>query len=128
MNRVIKFRGLCAISEGMVFGDLIHGVGYKHGSIYILPDVTNLAYVKHCDPLDGVKVIPETVGQYAVVKDLYEGDIYHMGDPNIKYEVVWHDSGLIGKQIGSSSYAGLEHWENEIKLLGNIHENPELLK
>ncbi len=59
--------------------------------------------------------------------ELYEGDIYHMGDVNIKYVVVWHDSGFIGKQQGSSSYAGLEHWKDKIQVIGNIYENQNLI-
>lgn len=69
MNREIKFKGQCTKSNNWVFGDLIHGVGAKSGNVYILPNKINLAYVKHCDPLDGVKVIPETVGQFAGLKD-----------------------------------------------------------
>jgi hypothetical protein len=59
---------------------------------------------------------------------IYEGDIYHQGDKNIKYVVVWHDSGLIGKQCGSSSYAGLEYWKDKIEVIGNIYENADLIK
>lgn len=55
-------------------------------------------------------------------KEIYEGDIYHMGDKKITYTVVWHDSGLIGKQNGSSSYAGLEHWMCKIEVIGNVYE------
>ena len=52
-------------------------------------------------------------------KELYLNDIYTMGDKNIKYKVVWHDSGFIGKQIGNSSYAGLEHWKDIIEIIDN---------
>jgi len=42
--------------------------------------------------------------------------------------VVWHDTGLIGKQIGSSSYAGLEFYLSDIEVIGNRFENPDLLQ
>lgn len=66
--------------------------------------------------------------QYTGLKDkngteIYEGDIYHMGDPNITYTVVWCDSGLKGKQNGSSSYAGLESWKDKIEVIGNAHKD-----
>lgn len=75
----------------------------------------------------------KTVGQFTGLKDkngegIFEGDVYHQGDPRITYTVVWHDSGLIGKQNGSSSYAGLSHWQERIEVIGNIHENPKLLE
>lgn len=61
-------------------------------------------------------------------KEIYEGDIYHQGDRNITYTVVWHDTGLIGKQNGSSSYADIEYWLSNTEVIGNIYENPELVK
>lgn len=60
-------------------------------------------------------------------KEIYEGDIYHVGDKNIRYLVVWFDSGFEGKQLRSTSYAGLKSWAKDIEILGNIYENPELL-
>jgi|SRR5690625_288978 len=59
--------------------------------------------------------------------EIDEGAIYHMGDPKITYTVVWHDTGLIGKQNGSSSYAGISSWQERIEVIGNSYENPELL-
>ena len=60
-------------------------------------------------------------------KEIYEGDIYHMGDNTITYTVVWNDSGFIGKQNGSSSYAGLEYWMDRIEIIGNVYENKNLI-
>lgn len=71
------------------------------------------------------EVIPETVSQGTVLKNglkIFENDIYHHGDKDITYTVVWHDSGLIGKQNDSSSYAGLEGWADRIKIVGNIFD------
>lgn len=56
-------------------------------------------------------------------KEIYEGDIYHMGDPKITYTVVWHDTGLTGKQNGSSSFAGLGAWRERIEVIGNVWES-----
>lgn len=61
-------------------------------------------------------------------KEIYEGDVFHLGDPNIKYVVVWSDSGLRGLQLGTyGSVVGLEHWRDRIKLLGNKFEDPYLV-
>lgn len=71
-------------------------------------------------------VDPETVGQFALEKGekekLFEGDTFHLGDPNITYTVVWHDTGLKGRQNGSSSFVGLEAWRQHIVITGNIHD------
>lgn|SRR5574343_1442562 len=104
-KRKISFRGKCLKSNEWVYGDLIHGVGTKNGNMYILPRMVNLAYVKHCDPLDGVRVVPETIGQYTGIDDIvikyvgndnteiYEGDLLNIGvegtKENAEYQVIF---------------------------------------
>ena len=56
-------------------------------------------------------------------KEIYEGDIFHLGDPNITYTVVYFDTAFRGKQNGSSSYVGLDGWKGCIEVIGNIYES-----
>ena len=102
---------------------------WYYGDFCNIPEPNILFYNKDneidCEPVDS-----KTVGQYTGLKDkngkeIYEGDIYQQGDSNIKYLVVWHDTGFIGKQVKSSSYAGLECWKDKIEIIGNIYESKE---
>jgi len=142
MNRVIKFRGQCAISKEMVFGDLIHGVSSKDGQLFILPNKHNLAYVKHCDPMDGVRVIPETVGQFTGRKDkngvdIYEGDIVIHNDYTKGAVLGGEQFKTKGKVLITDMFNGIklpglgfsidQRQFDAMEIIGNIHENPELL-
>ena len=130
--REILFRGRSNILNEWVYGDLHHGFWSKH------------PYVK------GISVIPESVGQYTGLKDdngckIFEGDIiklqlvgdeYHkivrveFGNPNCAY-----DWGYQIVPLGSFPYRkDILLWiETEtdsvkVEVIGNIHDNPELLE
>jgi hypothetical protein len=60
-------------------------------------------------------------------REINEGDIFILGDINIKYLVEYRNASLMGKQIGSSSFVGLSFWSDRIEIIGNIYKNPELL-
>lgn len=144
--RAIKFKGKRVDYDEWVEGDLIHGVGWKQGKIYILPLVKNLASIKNCNPLDGCEVIPETVGQFTGLtdknrKELYSSDIFkdEMGviyrcynviggfahslpqfPSTLKEETAWPLQPLADEQTVS-------WFESNCEVIGNIHENPEIL-
>lgn len=149
MNRPITFRGKCSKSNEWVYGDLIHGVGSCSGKYYILPDKINLAYVKHCDPLNGVAVVQETIGQYIGLEDM-KGNRLFVGDivcnfNHLEWEwrgVVKFSHGLFGVEwlanVKQQSMVGawgqkhnLRRLDDDILerqvLVGNIFDNPELL-
>jgi len=60
--------------------------------------------------------------------EIYEGDVFHLGDPNITHTVIWVDTGLKGKQNRSSSYVGISHWADAIEVIGNVYETAEFNK
>lgn len=61
-------------------------------------------------------------------KEIYEGDIFHLGDINIKYVVEWLDCGLKARQLNNKSCVGIEYWKKNIEVIGNIIDNPEYLR
>lgn len=129
--REIKFRGKALMSlEELDQLDIPHENGWVYGSLIsngksplIVGDIADWGddYIAH---EWYVAVKQESVGQFTGSHDkngveIYEGHVYHQGDPRITYTVVWHDSGLMGKQNGSSSYAGLSHWQDRIEVLND---------
>lgn len=80
-----------------------------------------------------VEVLCDTVCQYTGMLDnkgtrIYEGDILQNGNGYF-YVVEWREdfSGFLGKQVGSSSYIGIYNWRQNMHIVGNRFDNPELL-
>lgn len=117
--RELKFRALdTSFNKKWVYGYYCFDVRY--------PDSIERHWVGYNE------VYPETLGQFTglkdrIGKDIYEGDIYIMGDKNIKYQVIFKNSSFIGNEIGNKSLAGLDHWIDNIEVIGNVHEAPELI-
>ena len=124
MQREILFRGKSIETGEWIYGSLI-------GNDVIVGKIVEFEEDYFCTE-SWNKVYPETVGQFTGVDDvngkmIFEGDVYNMGDKNIRYIVEFRRAQFIGKQVKSSSYVGINYWSGEIVLVGNIHDNPELL-
>lgn len=66
MEKQVLFRAKRIDKDVFVEGDLIHGVGFKKGRIYILPLVENLGSLEGCHPLDGYEVHPWSIIMIAI--------------------------------------------------------------
>lgn len=139
MERGIKFRGKRVDKEEFAFGDLLTGMGYKKGKFFILPHLSY--YPSDCKSVDGYEVIPETIGQYTGLKDkngkeIYEGDIIRSFDSNddaILHYIFWEEARFVAlykdRHFSSKCFL-MQDWLDEFdkEVIGNIHDNPELLK
>lgn len=123
--REIKFRGLSLGTGIMVFGSLIN---YDP-----IPEIqeTEIGEMDYDYPSN--EVIPETVGQYIGLKDkngveIYEGDVTKDG-----YVIMFCTYKALFAEFFQNGYtkefniAKYPIDPTAIEIIGNIHENPELL-
>ena len=129
MNDRYLFRGKRKDNNEWVTGDLMQ---WSDGTIRICVE-------SGIDEKTAVTVIPETVGQCTGLKDkngkmIYEGDIVK-GLFNFGLEIMsvctFKDGafGLTAKQCGAYHFSAFTSlWKVQYEVLGNIHDNPNLLK
>lgn len=151
MNREIKLRAWCPKNKEMYYADNCRN--YENGGYYFDIDNNSIGFYPryNTDELsrfntkpsdDEIKILVMTFTglKDKSVKDIYEGDILE-NDNGVKYIVVWMEQLAAfylsipntqrGKEIISCAASKVA---NEPMLLfkeaviGNIYENPELLK
>lgn len=138
--REIKFRGLRTDANEFVYGYYVKTTAAKLGiDDVILPEARICHVIIMDDIFFHIKV--ETIGQYTGLKDcngveIYEGDIISVhedGENIFNHEVkynncgYWIDVNGVDFDYTSLTYA-TEQFCYEYEVIGNVHQNPELLE
>ena len=97
---------------------------------------TTIAYKCSEGYLDDAEVDPTTVGQYTGLQDknghrIFEGDIIHTDRYGGRTYVVIFDDDLcafVGLVYGSNIFVTFEGDGEQYEVIGNIHDNPELME
>jgi len=130
--RPMEFRGQTVKTKTWTYGYYVK----CRGDHYILPEYNNMGFDERW--LEWVKVIPETVGQFTGLADkngqeIWEGDIIKTQFADVGLRLVifrddgfcdgndWNKNGVDIGIIPDNSYF------RKCEVIGNIHENPELL-
>ena len=129
---LVKFRGICNVAVNPhLFGAWIYG-GIKFKKI----KGVRMCFI--CDENSGgdYSVYPETVGQFTGLQDknsvdVYEGDILRITSERGYSEVgqIWYKKitarfGFLNKD---DEFYGIATKDKSNEVIGNIHENKELL-
>ena len=125
MNREIKFRG--KRSNGR----------WVYGSLVVSKKIDPAIYFNiskgAAEVLDWCYVKPDTIGQYTGLKDkegnkIFEGDIVEFTNLDLPNMVIRFDNGsFMLCEDENSTYEELR-MNYVVEVVGNIHDNPELIK
>lgn len=130
--RTIKFRGIPIDEDcewNIITGSLL--VDIFGNTIIYHPLNTNLGGFR------AVPVNPETVGQFTGLTDkngveIYENDIIKVDIFTKPYSVLFGKSEKWGACFCVQSFNSItfltKNWANTCEVIGNVHDNPELLQ
>ena len=142
MNREIKFRGKLEYNGKWIYGDLLQ---YENEDVAIFGEKLSSFGCECTEMSKRDRVIPETIGQYTGLKDkdgnkIFEGDILeYIGkrEDNMnkvyRRKVVFYEGmfALLSKEMQAYSalnYHCMKDGRFAWRVIGNIHDNPELIK
>lgn len=129
--RDIKFRGFSKDENRFIYGDLVHNKGCQAYRIIenftLSGNFPNGNYEVYEE--SGIYLVdPETIGQFTGLqdkngKDIYEGDVIIVNkfESEAEYQFIINDI----RQMPNEMFGSNVNW---IEIIGNIHENKDLLK
>ena len=129
--REILFRGKRDENDGWVYGDLIHEPWAS--CIQVTEQVienNNIDIFKRTK----YSVHKETVGQYTGLTDkngeiIFEGDVLRLDGEDRFFVLEYQDYTARFVMSGDSMVVDFDNfWNYDVEVIGNIHDNPELLK
>ena len=115
--------------DGFIYGSLV----ISHGKYYIcIMALCQINSLVDNGTTTMFEVIPETVGEYTWLKDkngerIFEGDVVLLKSDEEPYQVAFDECCF---QVYSHSvcYVMDIFYDHDIEVIGNIHDNPELLE
>ena len=129
--RTIKFRGKSIDGKEWLYGDLVSSADKKRFAI-LVNDKENY---------DECEVAPKTIGQFSGLYDyngnkIYEGDILKWEKDGLMYVVKFWDGMFYAsvKECNDGIFGGFplhaltKHDDRKCEIVGNIYDNPELMK
>lgn len=134
--RQIKFRGKSLVTDKWTYGDLIENQG-----LFFIYHATSETTIEDSDDsritVTAVAVYGGTVGRFTGLpdkngKEIYEGDLLEWEEFSRKKQgvVVWRDYGFCAvyyRPTGTEVRLKIAEFD-DAEVVGNIHDNPELLK
>lgn len=109
---------------------------WAEGSLIAYPDGDCYIASHSGDPtvLDKFCADPTTIGQYTGLKDkngkrIFEGDVLLVDGEDGHFTLSWDDDGARFVMDGDGLRVDFDNfWNYEVEVIGNIHDNQELLK
>lgn len=139
--RDIKFRGFDEEEGVWRYGSVVSTISTSGESYGVEPFLYSLIIeLEYQDKIEiwRYPVKPETVGQYTGLKDkndkeIYEGDVISLRDEEweddiIKNVIVKYEPGSFFVYFSGFKYSLWSCYDYDMEIIGNIHENPEILR
>ena len=131
--REIEFRGYSLYQKKFVFGDLVHET--KETCIRANQTIEVQGSGDAKNSIITYVVKPETIGQYTGLKDkngtkIFDGDILQQKEFKmiVEYSNKYASFCIKNKKWAFLHYFGEAVDSEKCEIIGNIHDNPELLK